>query len=260
MLKAERHRLMIEALERDGRLVVGNLVERFEVSEMTIRRDLSDLEQQGLLRRVHGGAIRDLGRNYEPPYQLRASKSRYAKQMIAEAAAGMVVDGDSIALDTGTSTFEIVHHLTKVMNLTIITHSMTIANEVISSLAVETEVRLILAGGIVRSGELSMIGHIPLSTYQQFRVDKAFVGIAGLTPQDGLTEFSLEDALVKRALLDSAREAILLADGSKFGCVAFASVCPLACVGTIITDSSAPQAMVAEIQQAGVQVVIADEL
>jgi len=93
---------------------------------------------------------------------------------------------------------------------------MTIANEVINSLVLDSDVRLILAGGIVRSGELSMIGHIPLATYQEFNIDKAFVGIAGLSLREGLTEFSLEDALVKRAMLDRAREAILLADGSKF--------------------------------------------
>ena len=260
MLKVERHQLIMETLEEDGRLIVADLVERFDVSEMTIRRDLSDLEQQGLLRRVHGGAVRDLGRNYEPPYQLRANKNQQAKQLIARKAAEMIVDGDSIALDTGTSTLEIVHNLTGTANLTIITHSMTIANEVINSLVLDSDVRLILAGGIVRSGELSMIGHIPLATYQEFNIDKAFVGIAGLSLREGLTEFSLEDALVKRAMLDRAREAILLADGSKFGCVAFASVCSLDCVDSIVTDASAPADMVFELRQSGVQVVIADEV
>ena len=260
MLKAERHRLIMEALENDGRLIVGDLVDQFNVSEMTIRRDLSDLEQQGLLRRVHGGAVRDLGRNYEPPYQLRASKNRSTKQLIAKLAAEMIVDGDSIALDTGTTTLEIVHNLAGIANLTILTHSMMVANEVINSLILESDVRLILAGGIVRSGELSMIGHIPLSTYQEFNIDKAFVGIAGLSLREGLTEFSLEDALVKRAMLDRAREAILLADGSKFGCVAFTSVCSLDCVDAIVTDASALADMVSELRQSGIQVVIADEV
>lgn len=259
MLKAERQRLILEILESNRNVTVSDLCNQFDVSEMTIRRDLSELEQQGLLRRVYGGAIRDLGRSYEPPYQLRSIKNIEAKQAIGKKAAEMVFDGESIALDTGTTTLEIARHLSGVHNLTIITTSLNIANLVVNNFVLHNDVRLILTGGIVRSGELSMIGHIPVNTLQDFHVDKAFIGIGALDLEDGLTEFSMEDALVKRALLKNARERIIVVDGSKFGVVAFTSVCPLSNVHTIITDRYAPVDTVAELKQMGIQLVIADE-
>lgn len=258
MLKAERHRLILEVLENQGHLSVADLCQQFGVSEMTIRRDLSDLEQQGLLRRVHGGAVKDLGRSNEPPYHLRATENLLAKRAIGHKAAELVFNGDSIALDTGTSTVEVVANLQGKTNLTIVTHSLIIANEVIGTFQLESDVRLVLTGGIVRGGELSMIGHIPERTYQELHVDKAFIGIGALDLKAGLTEYSLEDALAKRTLLDSAKEIIILADGSKFGRVAFSTICPIDCADIVITDPGAPPDIVSEVRRAGIRVIVAD--
>jgi DeoR/GlpR family transcriptional regulator of sugar metabolism len=257
MLKAARHRRILEMLQNDGQLTIAGLCKQLDVSEMTVRRDLTELEQSGLLRRVHGGAIPDLGRSYEPPYRLRTTRNIAEKQAIGRKAAEMVFDGDSIALDVGTTTFEVARALAGKRNLTIVTASLHIANEIVSTFALDSAVRLIMTGGIVRVGELSMIGHIAERTYRELHVDKAFIGVGALSLKAGLTEFSLEDALVKRGLLDSARQKIGVVDSSKFDRVSFAPVCPLSCLDTIITDASAPSYMLEALQELGIEVIVA---
>jgi len=258
VLKAERHRQIIELVMRDGKVTIADLCQHFGISDMTARRDLRELDREGLLRRVHGGAVSSLGRSYEPPYRLRSSRNPEAKRSIGRKAAEMIFDGDSIALDVGTTTVEVVRACGDRHNLTIITASLPIANEVISHLSLDSDVRLIVTGGIVRSGELSMIGNIAEQTYRNLHVDKAFLGIGGLSLEDGLTEYNLEDALVKQSLLKSAHQIIVVADGSKFGRTTFVSVGPLSCVDVIVTDSSAPADMVQALRQVGIRVVIAE--
>jgi len=256
-MKAERQRQIIELVMRDGRVTTTDLFERFGVSEMTVRRDLRELQREGLLRRVYGGAVNNLGRSYEPPYQLRSTRNLEAKKAIGRKAAEMVFDGDSIALDVGTTTVEIVRALEDRHNLTIITPSLPIANEVVSRFSLDSQVRLIVTGGIVRSGELSMIGNIAEQMYRDLHVDKAFVGIGGLSLEDGLTEYNLEDALIKRSLLKSAHQIIVVADGSKLGRTTFASIGPLSCVDTIVTDSSAPEDVLEALREMRIRVIVA---
>ncbi len=258
MLQAERRLEILDLVTQNGNVTIAQVCERFQVTEMTARRDLSALDREGLLRRVHGGAVSALGRSYEPPYRLRTTKNREAKKIIGRKAAEMILDGDSIALDVGTTTLEIARAIVDKRNLTIITSSLPVANEIVARLSLDSGVRLILTGGIIRSGELSMIGHIAEQSYRDLHVDKAFIGIGGLSLEDGLTEYNLEDALVKRWLLKNALQKIVVADGSKLGRVTFASVSPLSSVNTIITDSSAPVEILQAITQLGIGVVIAD--
>lgn len=230
----------------------------FAISDMTARRDLNEMDRLGLLRRVHGGAIANLGRSYEPPYKMRSTKNQSAKVCIGEKAAELIYDGDSIALDVGTTTLEIVRCLKGKRNLTIVTNSLQIANMIVDQLSLEVDARLILTGGVVRSRELSMIGDMAESAYQDFHVDKAFIGIAGISLEDGLTEYNMEDARIKRALLSSAREKIIVADGSKFDVTTFASVASLKSIDKIITDPTAPQEILERIQNLGVEIIVAN--
>lgn len=257
MHRAERRKLIFELVQQSGTVTVTELCQRFDVSDMTIRRDLTALDREGLLRRVHGGAVNSGGRSYEPPYLLRSHKNVKAKKAIGRKAAEMIYDGDSIALDVGTTTLEIAGALAERRNLTIITASLPIANEIVSSYSLNNDFRLILTGGTLRPGELSMVGHFAKEMYRNLHVDKAFLGIGGISLDDGLTEYNLEDALVKRVLLASASQKVLVADGSKFGKTTFASVGALADIDTIVTDASAPEAIIKAIQDEGIQVIIA---
>jgi len=256
MLPEERHRKILDIIARDGNIMVAEICEMFDVSEMTARRDLRILDRQGLLRRVHGGAVSSLGRSYEPPYNLRVTHAVDVKQAIGRKAAEMVIDGDSIALDVGTTTLEVARALHGKRNLTIITASLTIANEVATNFSLGSDVRLILTGGIVRPSEFSMIGHIAEEAYRDFHVDKAFIGIGGVSLEEGLTEYNLEDALVKRALLHSAREKFVVAGGAKLGRVTFATVGPLSEVQYLITDQTAPKDIIKSLSEQGVKVFV----
>ena len=258
MNAVERQNKIIEFVLEKGRVDISDICKLFDVSEMTARRDLNHLDQQGLLRRVHGGGIANLGRSYEPPFQTRTTKNELQKRAIGRKAAELIIDGDSIALDVGTTTLEIVPGLRGKRNLTIVTSCLQIASKVVEQLSLEIDARLILTGGIIRPRELSMVGPVPEQVYQELHVDKAFIGIGGLSIEDGLTEYNIEDTQIKRILIRSAREKIVVVDGSKFGVTTFASVAPLTDVDKIVTDKSAPPDLVGQIQKLGVEIILAD--
>ncbi len=258
MLQTERRRQIVEQVQKSGVVTVATLCENFDVSDMTIRRDLRELNREGLLRRVHGGAVSNLGRSYEPPLKLRSTRQMDAKKAIGAEAANMIVDGDSVAFDVGTTTFEIARVLEGKHNLTIITASLPIANYVVSNYSLTSDIRLILTGGILRPGELSMTGHIATNTYEGLHVDKAFIGVGGISIEDGLTEYNLEDALVKKPLIQNAREKIVVADSSKLGRTTFTAIAPLSIVDTIITDTDAPLAIIKKLKTLGIKVLLAD--
>jgi len=254
----DRRRLIVERVNKQGKVTISELCDLFGVSEMTVRRDLRDLDQIGLIHRIHGGAVSRIGRSYEPAYTVRATTGLEAKKAIGRKAAEFVHDGDSICIDTGTTTVEFARALKDRRNLTILTSSMTIANEIISNFSLLNDVRLILTGGIIRAGEFSMIGDIARTTFKSLHVDKAFLGIGGVDLEAGLTEYNLDDAEIIRAAISSAQQNIILADSSKLGRVTFAHIGQLEDIDRIITDQDAAQDMVEALTQHGVDVVVAE--
>jgi DeoR/GlpR family transcriptional regulator of sugar metabolism len=257
LIQSERRRKIVEIVQQSGSKSVADLRDLFEVSEMTIRRDLRDMDREGVLRRVHGGTVSNLGRSYEPAYTLRTTRNSDKKKAIGHRAAELILDGDSVALDIGTTTLEIATALQGKRNLTIITASLSIAIEVIASVSLSSDVRLILTGGIVRAGELSMIGQIAAQTYSEFHVDKAFIGVGGISLDDGLTEYNLEDALVKKTMIQNAHQRIVVADSSKFGRTTFTSIAQLSMVDTLVTDSDITPEAVKSLEDLGIEVLIA---
>jgi len=252
MHSIDRHPAILEMLEVDGSLQVSDLVERFNVSEMTIRRDLMALERKGLLRRVHGGAVSSRGRSYEPPFLLRRSEHTEEKKRIGRAAAELIQSGDSVMLDVGTTTLEVARNLVDHQNLTIITPCFQIA----SILVEHPGIRLILTGGILRPVELSMVGYLAERTIQDFYVDKLFLGAGGVDLKVGMTEFNMEDALVKQAMLRSAKDISLVVDSSKFGHVAFAAIAPLQATNRIITDHDLSHEMARKIENMDIDLLL----
>jgi len=253
MISDQRHQTIINLLEDLGAVTVSDLVKEFKVSEMTIRRDLDILENQGLLRRVHGGAVSRRGRSYEPPFMLRTSENLENKIRISEAAVNLIQNGDSVTLDVGTTTLEIARQLQNKQDLTVITPSLQIANELIN----HPGIRLILTGGILRIGELSMVGHLAERIFEDFFVDKLFLGAGAVDLKTGVSEFNIEDALVKRAMVKSAKSVVLVADSSKFNQVAFTSIVPLSDIHTIITDKDLDPHLQAQIQAEGIELILA---
>lgn len=253
MISDQRQQMIINQLENLGAVTVSDLVKEFGVSEMTIRRDLDILENQGLLRRVHGGAVSQRGRSYEPPFMLRTSENVDNKKRIGEVAADLVQNGDSISLDVGTTTLEIARNLRSKQDLTVITPSLQIANELIN----HTGIRLILTGGVIRPGELSMIGHLAERIFEEFFIDKLFLGAGAVDLKIGISEYNIDDTLVKRAMIKNAKKVILVADSTKFHRVAFTSVIPLKGVHTIITDRELDPELASAIQADGIELIFA---
>lgn len=253
MLPAERRKIILEYVESRRSASVTELCNMLSVSEMTVRRDLRILSNEGLLQRVYGGAILRHGRSYEPPYPTRQTVNPHLKEAIGRRAAQLVRPGSSLAIDVGTTTVELARNLVGTTDLTIVTSSMRVANV----LSEAPGITLILSGGIMRPQEMSMVGHVATRTYRDFRVDLAFIGVGGLDPVAGLTEFNLEDSLVKQAIIDNAGQVIVLADSSKFGATCFVSVAPIGVVDTIVTDWEAPRDLVAQLEEQGIEVITA---
>jgi DeoR/GlpR family transcriptional regulator of sugar metabolism len=250
---AQRRETIVELLQERGEASVAELSERAAVSQMTIRRDLEVLEREGALRRVHGGAIDLASRGYVAPYSVRSQRARAEKIRIGEAAAAMLGERETVILDVGTTTLQVAKALHRRRNLTVLTPSLQIANV----LAKHRGIRLMVTGGTVTAGELSLAGDLAEEAFARLRFDTLVMGIGGIAVDSGCTEFSLDDARLKRAALATVRRCIVVADSSKLGKVTFAQVCPLDRVDVLVTDSGAAKEFLDSLEAEHVEVVVA---
>ena len=234
-----------------GKVRITELARRFEVSEMTIRRDLETLESQGLARRVMGGAVATVSRSYEPPFASRVAEAQGAKRAIAQAASAYVEFGETAVLDVGSSALELARVLRERAGLTVVTANIRAAVE----LASEPSIRVIVTGGEVRPGELSLIGAGPERTFAELNCDVMFLGVGGLHPEKGFTEYSLEDAQIKRAALAASSRCVVLADASKLDRICLATVAPIAAADVVISDAPSDHPALVAVRDAGVEVV-----
>jgi DeoR/GlpR family transcriptional regulator of sugar metabolism len=238
-------------LANRGEVGIAELAAEFDVSEMTIRRDLEELEDEGVARRVRGGAIATVSRSYEPPLATRATEAQDAKRRIAEAAADYIEYGETAILDVGSTTFALAQRLRGRGGFTIVTPSVQAATE----LAGDPNTRVILTGGIVRPGELSLIGDLAESTFSQLNCDVLFLGVGGIDAEKGLTEYNLDDTRVKRAAIKAASRKVALADQTKLGRVCLAAIASLSEIDVLITDAALTHPVLAAVREAGVEIV-----
>lgn len=250
----QRFRTIMTAVEVQGTVKVSELAEQLGVTEATIRRDLIELESQGFVKRVHGGGINARGHSYEPTLTLRSTTHAEEKQRIARCAAGMVNEGDFIALDVGSTTFELARCLVSMRNLTIITPSLMIATVLVN----KPDIRLIIPGGIVRPGETSMIGELSQRAFEIFHVDRLFLGIGGIDVGVGLTEYNWDDTLIKQSMLKTAKQVVVLADASKFNRIATVKVARLDLINILVTDQAPASPLAEALERANVKVIIAE--
>jgi DeoR/GlpR family transcriptional regulator of sugar metabolism len=249
-LKEERQRLIRQMVDAEGRVTVPDLSLRFGVSEATIRRDLEDLRLQGRLQRAHGGAVRLERAGSEPPMLERAGEQAEAKRRIGRLAAAMVRDGETIFLGSGTTVYEVAQALPPGQRLTVITNSLPIANR----LADRSQVELIVIGGMFRSSELSMIGHIAEQAIRELRADRVFMGMRGIDAAAGFTHEYLPEIMTDRAILGVAPQVVIVADHTKLGRVCPVAVAPVTAAQLVITDLGAPGEIVAELRERGLEV------
>lgn len=248
-MSTERHRQITDAVRAAGRMGVTELAELTGASEMTVRRDLEVLAAQGVLERYRGGARTLLLRGQEPPFALRAAEAQEAKRRIAEEVCRLVADGESVALDSGTTCLAVAHRLRE-RRVTVMPLSLPAVN----ALADAAEVTLLVPGGQPRPGELALAGPLTEASLAAVRFDTAIIGCCGLTAADGLTAHDLADAAVKRAAIASARRVIAVTDAAKLTRTALAHVAPVTSLDTVITDTDAPADRIAELTRAGVEI------
>jgi DeoR/GlpR family transcriptional regulator of sugar metabolism len=229
----DRQHQILNLLTAKGEVSNAEVAERLGVSEMTIRRDLSQLESEGLLRRVYGGAARAAGSSIEPPFAMRARQNVDAKRAIAASVAAEVKDGQTLVLDGGTTGTAIAEALVG-RELTVCVLNLRVAD----ILNISPATRVMSPGGFIRHGEQSLSGPIAEHTLRHYHFDLYVMTVSGISVDAGMTEWDAADAAVKRAALNSSARCIVACDASKFGQTAFASIAPLRAVDAIVTDAA----------------------
>jgi len=235
-MTVDRHRHIVDAVQQAGQLSVAQLAELTRTSEMTVRRDLEQLAEQGVLERYRGGARSLMLRGQEPPFAVRAHEDRQAKQRIAAAAVDMIADGEAVVLDSGTTCLEVAH-LLGARRLTVMPMSLHAVN----ALTGAPQVQLLLPGGEPRPGELALTGPLAEASLAALRFDTAIIGCCGLTATAGLTAYDLADAAIKRAMIASAHRVIAVAEPAKFTRTALAHVAPVSALSMVITTDEASE-------------------
>jgi len=254
MYKEERLHAIMRCLEESGQVNVIELGEKFQVSEMTIRRDLNQLEKDGWIERTHGGAILSIRQKYriEPPTFGRMTMMAEEKQLIAEEVCRLVGKDEMIFLGSGTSTLYVARELLNREDITIVTNSLPILHE----LSMNGKMTVIAVGGFLRRKELSMIGHFADTILSDLNVNKVIMGMQGIHPKYGLTCDHPQELITDRTILGISDNVIVVADHTKIGHVATSRTAPVTSVSTIITSDEADKTLVKEIKKLGVEVIV----
>ena len=249
MASSDRRTHLLARLREDGHASVDDLARDLGVTPSTVRRDLVRLARDGALVRTYGGAAvspASAGRRTAPTPRLAA------KRAIAAAAADLVVDGQTIAISSGTTTLELAWRLAD-RRLTVITNAL----DVVAALLDRPGIELVVLGGVARPGMHSTLGHLAELALRELRADALFMGIGAVSAEHGLMNDSIPEILTDRALRRAARACVVLADATKLGAVAPAFVFGLDQVDSLVTDADADPGEVAALRERGVRVIVA---
>jgi DeoR family transcriptional regulator of aga operon len=252
LLNEERRREILDALHRDGRVLVKDLARRFQTSQITIRKDLEFLDGQGVIQRTHGGALPlRAGALLDPTVREKEKLHRKQKTKIALAASRLVEEGQSVLLDSGTTTMAIARALKGMAQLTVITNALNIAAELAG-----THIDVILTGGMLRKNSFSLVGPLAERTLRQLSADVLFLGVDGFDTKAGLFTPNLLESEVNRAMVEISRRTIAVCDSSKFGRRSLCNIMPVTMVHEVITDKQIPKADLAALKDAGIEVTL----
>lgn len=249
----ERRERIRELLKEGKPLTVATLSSLFRASEMTVRRDLAQLEAEGRLHRTRGGAEPIRTEEYEPSFNIRARENAREKLAIGKAAANLVKDGEVIIVDIGTTFLQFLRITGQARQFTVLTNWLPNVLE----LAKYPNVHTIVLGGALRKAELSLVGGMTKDALAGFNADKAFIGIGGLTIDKGITDYNMEEVEVKRAMIRTAREVFVLADHSKLERLAPICIAPLNAVHALVTDFAVTEHQCQILRSSGLNVIVA---
>ncbi len=256
-----RWNALLELLAENGRVSVEEAADRLAVSQATIRRDFDQLAQQQMITRTRGGAVAN-GVSYDLPLRYKSAKHSAEKQRIGEAAAALVAPGTVVGLNGGTTMTEVARALAvrpdlngggEGAQLTVVTNALNIANE----LLVRSRMKIVVAGGVVRPQSYELVGPLGGALLREVTLDVALLGVDALDPELGAAAHHEGEAAMNSLMVTRARRVVIIADSSKLGRHAFARICPIERVETLVTDSGAAADTLRAFQESGVEVVTA---
>ncbi|TQL68998.1 DeoR family transcriptional regulator [Nocardioides albertanoniae] len=253
MLAAERQGRIIEAIERRGAARVAELATLLDVSDMTIRRDLDALAAQGRIDKVHGGAtVKGRPSTDEPGFEAKGVRQVEEKRAIAEQALELITPGSAIGLSAGTTTWTLAGALPASLDLTVVTNSMHIAEQL-----GKRGTSVILTGG-VRTPSDALVGPIAVASLQSLHLDLVFLGVHGMDVRAGFTTPNLLEAETNRAFVAAGRRLVVLADHTKWSTIGLSSIAPLADADVIVTDSGIPTEARSILEESAEELIVAD--
>ncbi|MEU9292496.1 DeoR/GlpR family DNA-binding transcription regulator [Streptomyces sp. NPDC048266] len=266
LLAEQRRALILDEVRRRGGVRVNELTRRLSVSDMTIRRDLDALARQGMLEKVHGGAVPVVeASTHEPGFEAKSVLELSAKDEIARAAAALVAPGTAIALSGGTTTYALARHLLDVPDLTVVTNSVRVADVFhearLAGNGAESRrgaATVVLTGG-VRTPSDALVGPVADRAVRSLHFDLLFLGVHGISVEAGLSTPNLAEAETDRCLMQSARRVVVVADHTKWGTVGLSSFAALDEVDTWVTDRGLPEGARGEIAEQLPGLVVAGE-
>jgi DeoR family transcriptional regulator, aga operon transcriptional repressor len=256
-----RWNALLELLAETDRVSVEDAADRLGVSQATIRRDFDQLAQQQMITRTRGGAVAN-GVSYDLPLRYKSAKHSAEKQRIGEAAAGLVAPGQVVGLNGGTTMTEVARALAvrpdlnstgEGAQLTVVTNALNIANE----LLVRSRMKIVVAGGVVRPQSYELVGPLGSALLAEVTLDIVLLGVDALDVELGAAAHHEGEAAMNSLMVARAKRVAVIADSSKLGGHAFARICPISAVDTLVTDSGAPESLLAAFREAGVHVVCA---
>jgi DeoR family transcriptional regulator of aga operon len=250
----DRRSFILRQLEKDNQVNVSALSRQFKVSEVTIRKDLKHLEKKNILIRSRGGAMKQSLINIDLSIYDRRKQNIKLKEVIGTAAANLVINGETILIDTGTTMMEMAKHLPKKIDITVITNSVDITFR----LAEYPNIRVIMPGGILRRNSLALVGEQAAESLRNFYCDKYFLSADGVDVERGMLTTNIEEASLARINIKNSKQVFALIDSSKFHNKGITTIAPLSEIDTIITDNGIPADILQEIRGLGVNVLIAD--
>lgn len=250
MLAAERRQIIINMVQKDKRVLVSELSQKFNVTEETIRRDLEKLEKEGIVTRTYGGAITNSHTNEDLPFTTRNATNSEIKRQIAAKALNLINDGDTLMIDPSSTSLELMKLLHQRKNITVITSSIHILQELISS-----GINIISTGGALRARSMSLVGTSAQETVMKYNVDKVILSCKALSLDKGIMDSNEPECELKKTMLQQAGKAILLADHSKFDKTAFVKLMEFEDIDVLITDQEPEQAWMDMLTERSVEVL-----
>jgi len=252
---AVRREQIVRELRRNGAVEVDALAARHSTSSSTIRRDLAELERAGLLHRTHGGAVLIEQFLYEPfrhvsSFQEQEQERAKEKRLIGQAAAELVADGETVAIGAGTTTTQVARNLRHRKGIMVVTNAVNIAMELSHS----REIKVVLTGGELSGDWFALVGPAAIGAVREIFVDKAFIGVDGLHAVHGLTTNYPDQAAIHRAILEQARQRIVVADRSKIGVIGTALIVPAGKIEILVSDKGLSESQANPFEKLGIRI------